>query len=318
MDITIGLWNKGLSAGCLDEIAALWNTNAAGRHGFFPWSGKLLAQLLPDEIGFTGLLLEARADGRLIGFCAGGSLHEPEYAFSATIEALLVDRAWRGQGVGTTLLRSAVRLLRRRWPRPLFIDAMGSWPNGYAFSTLADGSERSGVLATDKDLYRLFRREGFAVVRKSLILRAANTNPLAAPQPIPKNTMVYIRRRGRDTWLDRAFRGRTLWNHELTRGGKTISRAIFGLLDDVSRAEGKIVFSLFGVNTAPQHRRKGLGRINISNLMAYTAKLGCEMTEVHVYADNEAALALYRALGFSPVGETIMLQLPLDTEMQNI
>jgi len=58
---------------------------------------------------------------------------------------------------------------------------------------------------------------------------------------------------------------------------------------------------LFAVNTAPTHRRQGLGRAIVGALLAEASRQGSQIAYLQVTADNEAALALYRSFGFAPV-----------------
>jgi N-acetylglutamate synthase len=58
---------------------------------------------------------------------------------------------------------------------------------------------------------------------------------------------------------------------------------------------------LFAVNTAPTHRRQGLGRAIVGALLAEALRQGSRVAYLQVTADNEAALALYRPFGFARV-----------------
>jgi N-acetylglutamate synthase len=58
---------------------------------------------------------------------------------------------------------------------------------------------------------------------------------------------------------------------------------------------------LFAVNTAPAHRRQGLARAIVGALLAEASRQGARVAYLQVTADNEAALALYRPFGFTPV-----------------
>jgi ribosomal protein S18 acetylase RimI-like enzyme len=58
---------------------------------------------------------------------------------------------------------------------------------------------------------------------------------------------------------------------------------------------------LFAVNTAPAHRREGLGRAIVSALLREASRQGCRVGYLQVSADNQAALALYRPFGFARV-----------------
>lgn len=299
------------AAETLAAVASLWNNNAVGRHAFFPWTAELLSNLLTANGAPVGTLLTAHADsggagGDCVGFVHVNRVREDGYPNAGVVEAILVDSPHRRRGLGTELLRRALALLQTFRPAPAFIDALGAWPFGYAYNTLADGSERSGVFLREADLYRLFRRAGFEPARKSIVMRVPLVG--ARPRAVPPGTGWRIGKRPDNTWLDRVFRGRELWDHDLTRrDGRILSRAIFGFMEEESRAEGRAVFSLFGVNTPLDLQRSGYAGMNLSNLMEYVRNLGGDALEIHVYADNAPALRLYDSLGFRPLAETMMM-----------
>ncbi len=310
MGYSVGMWTKGYAPEALTEIADLWNRNARARHAFHPWTGELLAKQLVEKGKPYGTLLEARLNNLLAGFAHVAVVEEDGYPHAGAVEALLVDAGCRKMGMGTALLSGALSVLRTTKPRPMFVDALGAWPFGYGFNVLADGSERSGVFTDDTDTYKLFRRAGFEPVRKSFVMRADVAGPAAKPRPLPKNCGFFICRRTDRTWLDRVFRGRELWDHDLVRtDGRLLSRAIFGLMEGESRRENTALFSVFGVNTPIDARGKGYAGVNLSHMMDHLAGLGGKQVELHVYADNEPALRLYRSLGFQQVGETMMMHL---------
>lgn len=58
---------------------------------------------------------------------------------------------------------------------------------------------------------------------------------------------------------------------------------------------------LFALNTAPAHRRQGLGAAIVRALLADASQQGSRAAYLQVTADNEAALALYRQFGFAEV-----------------
>lgn len=68
----------------------------------------------------------------------------------------------------------------------------------------------------------------------------------------------------------------------------------------LAKLEGVHV-GLFAVNTAPSHRRQGLGRAIVSTLLAQASRQGSRIAYLQVTADNESALGLYRPLGFASV-----------------
>lgn len=305
-------WDRGFDAEALTELATFWNANAGDRHAFYPWTGGQLSRQLTDGVGKPlGKLLTVRSDaGELLGFTHVAQVSEDGYPAAGVLEALLVGRECRSRGIGTALLLGALSELRRFRPRPLFVDAMGAWPFGYVYNVLADGSERSGVFVTrERELYRLLRRAGFEDTRPSLVMRAETS--AVGLRPLPEGSGYYIARRTENTWLDRVFRGRELWDHDMARAadGRIMSRSIFGFMEGESAREGRAIFSVFGVNTPADMRDRGYAGANLSHMISYVKELGGEAVELHVYADNEPAVRLYRGLGFRPVDGTMMMHL---------
>ncbi len=306
MNISIGGWSKNYDSVALNELAALWNANASGRHGFFPWSGELLRQTwLKDNMAANSRLLEARLDDALVGFCHVTWMREYGYPAGGAVEALLVGAPYRNNGIGGALLNAGLAMLAAHAGSLQLIDAMGAWPYGFLYTTLADGSERSGVFSDQPGLKSLFRQAGFEDARKSMVMRALA--PFRAPRTEP-GRWTQVEKRRDATWLDRVFRMRELWGHNLyDRHGNLLSRAIYGFMENESRQEGKTIYSVFGVNTPAAMRGKGYAAYNIASLLHHVGSLGADIVELHVYNDNTPATALYRRTGFTPIADTMMM-----------
>jgi ribosomal-protein-alanine N-acetyltransferase len=56
------------------------------------------------------------------------------------------------------------------------------------------------------------------------------------------------------------------------------------------------------VAVAPAHRRSGVGRALLADLLAEAGRRGCDETLLEVDATNPAATAMYRAAGFTEIG----------------
>jgi [ribosomal protein S18]-alanine N-acetyltransferase len=59
---------------------------------------------------------------------------------------------------------------------------------------------------------------------------------------------------------------------------------------------------IVSIGVRPEHRRRGLGRMLVRALVDRLAEEGAVRLTLEVGVGNHAALALYRGLGFSPVG----------------
>jgi ribosomal-protein-alanine N-acetyltransferase len=67
-----------------------------------------------------------------------------------------------------------------------------------------------------------------------------------------------------------------------------------------------VIFDELHINTlavAPAERRKGVATLLLTHVMAETSKEGARRATLEVRASNEAALALYRRLGFTVRGK---------------
>ncbi|HYH95998.1 ribosomal protein S18-alanine N-acetyltransferase [Hyalangium sp.] len=59
---------------------------------------------------------------------------------------------------------------------------------------------------------------------------------------------------------------------------------------------------ILNVATAPEHRRRGVGRAVMDELLARGRSRCCILATLEVRRSNEAAIGLYRSLGFRSVG----------------
>lgn len=59
---------------------------------------------------------------------------------------------------------------------------------------------------------------------------------------------------------------------------------------------------VLNVATAPEHRRRGVARAVMDEVLARGKARRCTLATLEVRRGNEAALQLYRSLGFRPVG----------------
>lgn len=59
---------------------------------------------------------------------------------------------------------------------------------------------------------------------------------------------------------------------------------------------------IVGIGVVPPHRRTGIGGALLADALCRAVALGAEAIFLEVAEDNPAAVALYRAAGFRPVG----------------
>lgn len=102
-------------------------------------------------------------------------------------------------------------------------------------------------------------------------------------------------------WIDRAGQ----WNGEskilLLAMDDGDCCGIAGVLldkDDAKRAQ------LISMWTAPAHRRQGIGRLLVNEILAWALQRGAGTLQLLVTSHNERALRFYERLGFTLTGRT--------------
>jgi ribosomal protein S18 acetylase RimI-like enzyme len=178
------------------------------------------------------------------------------------------------------------------------IDAAEAWLSARGLPPrfkLTDGATAPG------DLSERLARRGYADCKKTLVmvgLARGKTDPAVTLFDAPDATFgaVFTASAGGNL-ADARERLETL--------GRIPPPARFARLDVVgepaaigaSAVEGEWA-GIFGMRTAPEHRRKGLARRILRALLAETAALGASQAYLQVEADNGPAIALYEREGF--------------------
>ncbi len=258
----------------------------------------------------AGLLL-ARDHNRVVGMLHMDTVRNPYFDHAGVVEMICVDPEYRGRRVATNLLRRAMRIFREQGG--IMLDGFGSWPYSPFYTTLIDGSERSGVFLQNPGMLRLFEQAGFKRSRESLVMRVSLGDLPALTDNRQKTARQLVlqhrRREYKDDWLDFVFRGWHMQEHCLfDTAGRMLSRAIFCRMQGPSDYSGRELYALFGVNTPECFRGRGYAYINLWHLLSHLQASGADEVELHVYADNIPAIGLYRSLGFRDIGRTVSLR----------
>jgi ribosomal protein S18 acetylase RimI-like enzyme len=304
--------HPGINPGDLRGVVALYNRALNGRHGFFPITEALFADRILSSPWFEEELCQlALVDNRVAGIIHGADLRDPCYEEGGAIELLTVDPEFHHQGIESMLLETLILRMKRR--NLFMIDAGGTFPLTPFYSTLMDGSERSGFFTDEVELIQLLQGHGFTERRRSLVMRADLFALGDAPADLPRPQEVHLRlteRTPEATWLDHVFRDWPLQDSHLieTESGRLLSRAIISPMTALSQEEGHCVYALFGVNTPPSLRGRGYGSKHLRLLQNLLRQQGVDLLELHVYADNEPAIRLYRRCGFIELAQTLTLR----------
>ena len=135
-----------------------------------------------------------------------------------------------------------------------------------------------------------------ALIFKATRLRALHDTPTAFGSTYAKESQLTDA-----DWIERT----TQWSGErsisyLAMDGDTacgIAGAFFDR-DDTGRAR------LFSMWTAPTHRRQGVGRLLVNNILSWVGQRGAHTLQLMVTSNNESAVLFYERLGFTLTGRT--------------
>ena len=135
-----------------------------------------------------------------------------------------------------------------------------------------------------------------AMVFKAVRLRALQDMPSAFGSTYAKESQLTDA-----DWIKRALQ----WNSErsaafLAMDGQTACGIVGSFLDqdDATRAH------LVSMWTAPTHRRRGIGRLLVNEVLGWARLREARTLQLMVTCNNEAAILFYQGLGFIRTGRT--------------
>lgn len=308
-------FKHGFFASDLTKVVNLYNVSMISVYGYHPVTIEQFEDRIVKSIKFKPhLFLVAHIGDDIVGMCHGAVVREAGQGDAGVIEMVAVHPKHQSRGIGTSLVLETLKLLRKEGVS--YVDGGGTYPFSPFYSTMLDGSERSGPEITNKSFLKILEKMGFKYGRRSLIMRAnlsAGLPPLSDElQDILKASHYSVEaRKAKNTWLDFVFRGWALNDSSLfdSSSRELLSRAIFGLMPGLSRFEKKNVYAVFGVNTPANKRCKGLATVHFRELRKYLKSIGGSFMELHCYEDNLPAIKLYEKSGFQEVGRTVSMQL---------
>ena len=71
----------------------------------------------------------------------------------------------------------------------------------------------------------------------------------------------------------------------------------------IERRRGELVGRIYTLNVDPRYRRRGIGKSLMTALEDEFKRRGCRKSGLEVAVDNEAAVSLYRSLGYVFLGK---------------
>jgi ribosomal protein S18 acetylase RimI-like enzyme len=276
-------------------------------------------------------LIVAERDGAPVAFIhAGFGPAQPEGPSHrldhdlGTIAMLVVAPGRADAEIERALVLAAERYLRSRGAKVLY--AGGQFPVNPFYWGLYGASEFAGILSAHVAFERAVTAAGYESVARSLVLELDLSNPESRDPRI-----ALLRRQVRieivedvlpSGWweaqaigLFRPTRFRLLGRND----GVEIAHAkTWDIACGFGVGDGRPRAGLIDVEVAPEFRRKGFGRLLLTEVFRHARQQLTEIVTVQTAETNEAARGLYEALGFEPVEVASLFRLPAELNARSV
>lgn len=293
-------------------IAEIWSRQSPQRGMVQPMSPAVLEQCLFGKQTFDpeGFRIATR-DGQPVGFAHasfGPNEEGDDFDYSLGVtQMVMMHPEYKSPELASSLLEDSEAYLRGHGARVLY--GGGMEPLNAFYLGLYGGSELSGVLGTDEAFNRVFQQGGYEVAADAVVLHLE----LARFRPAVSREQRMLKR---ETCFDQNYcpAPSTWW--EANRLGdvdrqrfRLTKRNSHEVMASVDFWDIEPLASSWGIRTSgmrnlyvhAEHRRKRLASYLLAEAFKLLRKRGVSLVEAHVLRDNEAALSLYRGIGFTEV-----------------
>jgi ribosomal protein S18 acetylase RimI-like enzyme len=301
-------------------LVRIWNEAFAGRGAaFLQGTTPLEHYVLAKPYFDPGGLIVAESDGIVVGFVHAGfgadaAVHRLVHE-TGVISTLAVEPGYRGRGIGKSLLRLAETYLRLKGASAIYFG--GVRPHCPFYWGMYGGSEPSGVLTSDPSAEPFLRKCGYVPIEARLILQRQLDQPLGVADPrfsgLRRRLEVKISPRpsSRKWYEESAIGPLEMLYFQLvqTAGGELLGEARVWDMDLFGWRWHQPAAGIVDLTIAEGHRRQGLGKYLLVQVLRYLQDQFFTLAETQVNAGDAAALALCRGLGFNDVDEGRIYQL---------
>jgi ribosomal protein S18 acetylase RimI-like enzyme len=293
-------------------LVEVWNEAFTGRGAVQLRNSAPLERHALSKPYFDRAGLIVALDGKTrVGFAhAGFGPNDRETALSRAAGvtcAVGVRPAYRRRGVGTELLRRCEEYLRAAGARTLYAGPMR--PLNPFYLGIYGGSELPGFLASDPDAGPFLEKRGYRPWDTCLVFQRR----LAAAVNVPDPRFLGLRRRfelrvvprvGTETWWQECVLG-TLepveFRLEDALTNRVVARADVWEMEGFTFRWGLPAAGVLALQVREDLRRQGLGKFLMTHILRHLQDQYFGIVEVQTMEKNEAAVNLYRGLGFEQV-----------------
>lgn len=313
-------------------LAALWNEGLPELGVVRPLTVHEFDALViaKPEFDPEGLIVAERAGGPVAYAHAGFGPVAPEGPSQrldyelGTIAMLVIAPGQADDELERGLVLAAERYLRRRGAKVIY--AGGRYPVNPFYWGLYGGSEFSGILSAHVAFHRAVTMMGYESVSRSLLLEAHLAN--AEPRD-PR--LALLRRQVRfeivedvlpaGWWESQAiglFRPTRFRLLDRGSSGEIAHAKTWDIACGSGVGDGRPRTGLIDVEVTPAFRRKGFGRLLLTEVFRYARQQMTDILSVQTTETNQAARGLYAALGFEPVEVATLFRLPAELSARSL
>lgn len=293
------------------EILRLWQTSGLGRGAATGITADQFDDLTFAQPYFDprGLILACEGS-KVVGYVhAGFGADASQQCLcpnEGTICAVIVDPAYRRQGIGRQLVELAENYLQSAGAKT--VHAGPAAPCDPFYFGLYGGSQPAGFLESDANAAPFFQKLGFAPAARHLVLqrRMSDSDPvglrlmsirratqLAAIDPQPPRPWWWQTRAGRLDTLHLALVSKS--------SGEPLAQvSVVGLDLYIPRWQVRPI-GLIDLHVPEKYRRKGYGQAMLVEVCRRLREEMVGLAEAHASVDDAVSLAVLRSAGFKEV-----------------
>ncbi|MGL6096619.1 MAG: GNAT family N-acetyltransferase [Fimbriiglobus sp.] len=297
-------------------LLEVWNDGLTGRGAFPLRTPGLFERWLFSKTYFDPnavVIAEDAATKRVVGFALAGSGPNVELTgvdpTRGIIAFVVVRQDFRRKGIGRELVRRAETYLKEKGATELRFGSLApNNPYGYG---LYGGANSPGILASESTAAPFLRATGYvpatavrAVMQKQLDAPLAVADPRFGALRKRYDVQFLLRGAAAGSWWQECVWG-TLEPSELKvfdrLTGLPAARAVVWELEGFSWRWGCPSAGIYDVQVRPDLRRQGLAKLVLLDILRFLQEQFFGIAELHVPADDPAAVGLCKSLGFTQV-----------------